>query len=110
MIQKHGKLQRANTAGGIRYHIISYLRKSVNIHIEKNTKIYIHRLITAEGLVCFLKTILPLTIFKAKKKESHRGGTLTIYLEAFAICRATYTPLADACEREWVIPLPSPMM
>ena len=27
-----------------------------------------------------------------------------------AICLATYTPLADACEREWVMPLPSPMI
>lgn len=27
-----------------------------------------------------------------------------------AICRATYTPLAEAWERECVTPLPSPMM
>lgn len=27
-----------------------------------------------------------------------------------AICRATYTPLAEAWEREWVTPLPSPIM
>ena len=90
------------------YYIIS--SEKCQYTYQKNTKIYIHRLITAEGLVYFLNTILPLAIFREKKKEFHRGGTLSFYLEAFAICRATYTPLADACEREWVIPLPSPMM
>ena len=28
----------------------------------------------------------------------------------FAISRATWTPLAEAWDREWVMPLPSPMI
>jgi len=30
--------------------------------------------------------------------------------DLFAMFRATWTPLAEAWEREWVIPLPSPMI
>ena len=47
-------------------------------------------------------------------------GVLVVFITVFsflfyiyfpsAICLATYTPLADACEREWVMPLPSPMI
>ena len=32
------------------------------------------------------------------------------YMVYWVMLRATYTPLADAWDREWVMPLPSPMM
>ena len=41
---------------------------------------------------------------------SSKEGTFTIAISYIsAICLATYIPEADACEREWVTPLPSPI-
>ena len=35
---------------------------------------------------------------------------LVLYAHSFAIFLATCTPLAEAWDREWVMPLPSPIM
>ena len=39
-----------------------------------------------------------------------RFDGLDRYALYFAMSRATWTPLAEAWDREWVIPLPSPMI
>ena len=44
------------------------------------------------------------------KKGLTQNGQAFCYYSSSVIVRATWTPLADAWDREWVMPLPSPMM
>ena len=48
--------------------------------------------------------------FKAFSRKRKTPDILNNYPSYPVIRRATWTPLAEAWEREWVMPLPSPMM
>ena len=56
----------------------------------------------AEEFYCFLTTKCTSTLFGMPVHFS--------FYNPFVISLATYTPLADAWDREWVTPLPSPIM
>ncbi len=57
------------------------------------------------------KLLLNIANSNLKKETRSEERVLFFYINIYlAISLATRTPLAEAWEREWVIPLPSPMM
>ena len=57
-----------------------------------------------------MEHILVVLSRQAGISASRRSSTRTAMAYSPAICRATCTPLAEAWESEWVMPLPSPMI